>query len=60
MKPTVSIAIPYHDTPTTAIHLARLFHSIAKQTFQDYEIVITKAGKMAHQKIHSQKVKRVY
>lgn len=45
--PKVSLVIPYHDTPHTAIHLARLFHSIAKQTFQDYEIILTKEGKMA-------------
>ncbi len=43
----VSLAIPYHDTPHTAIHLARLLFSISKQTFQDYEIILTKAGKMA-------------
>lgn len=43
----VSIAVPYHDTPHTDIFLARLFHSLAKQTFRDFEIVLTKEGKMA-------------
>lgn len=47
MKPKVSIAVPYHDTPHTDIFLARLLHSLAKQTFRDFEIVITKEGKMA-------------
>lgn len=47
MKPQVSICIPYHDTSTTAIHLARLLHSLSKQTFTDYEIILTKEGKMA-------------
>lgn len=46
-RPKVSCAIPYHDTPYTDIFLARLLHSLAKQTFRDFEIVLTKAGKMA-------------
>lgn len=45
--PKVSIAVPYHDTPHTDIFLARLLHSLAKQTFRDFEIVLTKEGKMA-------------
>jgi hypothetical protein len=45
--PKVSLAIPYHDTPYTDIFLARLLHSIAKQTFRDFEIILTKEGKMA-------------
>lgn len=43
----VSICIPYHSTPVTDIHLARLLHSLSKQTFRDFEIVLTKDGKMA-------------
>jgi hypothetical protein len=46
-KPLVSIAIPYHDMPFTDIFLARLLHSLSKQTFRDFEIVLTKEGKMA-------------
>lgn len=45
--PKVSICIPYHDTPHTDIFLARLLHSLSKQTFRDFEIVLTKEGKMA-------------
>lgn len=47
MKPKVSLAIPYHDSPHTDIFLSRLLHSLAKQTFRDFEIVLTKDGKMA-------------
>lgn len=44
----ISIAIPYHDTPKTAFFLSRLLDSIDKQSFKDYEIVLTKEGPMAH------------
>lgn len=47
MKPKVSICIPIHTIPETAIFLARLMVSIDQQSFKDYEIVITKEGKMA-------------
>lgn len=43
----VSICIPYHDTSRTAFFLSRLFGSISEQTFTDYEIILTKEGKMA-------------
>lgn len=46
-KPFVSIAIPYHDTPKTPWFLARCLASIYDQTWKDYEIVLTKEGKMA-------------
>lgn len=46
--PKISIAIPIHDTPKTAFFLSRLLSSIDKQSFKDYEIVITKEGAMAH------------
>lgn len=42
----ISIAIPYHDTPSTAFFLTRLLKSIEQQTFKDYEIVLLKKGKM--------------
>lgn len=45
--PRFSICIPYHDTPRTAFFLSRLLHSLSEQTFTDYEIVLTKEGKMA-------------
>lgn len=47
-NPKISLCIPYHDTPTTAFFLSRLLHSIDQQTFKDYEIILTKEGKMAH------------
>jgi hypothetical protein len=43
----VSICIPYHDTPKTAFFLSRLLKSINDQTFTNYEIILTKEGKMA-------------
>lgn len=43
----ISICIPIHDSPKTAFFLSRLLESVAEQTFTDYEIVITKEGKMA-------------
>lgn len=42
----LSICIPIHDSPKTAFYLSRLLHSIAQQTFTDYELVITKDGSM--------------
>lgn len=48
MIPKVSICVPYHDSPKTAFYLSRLLESIHKQTFRDFEIVLTKEGPMAH------------
>ncbi len=45
MTPKLSIAVPYHDTPYTDIFLARLLHSLAKQTFRDFELVFSHNGK---------------
>jgi hypothetical protein len=47
MTPKLSIAIPYHDTPSTAFFLSRLLKSIEKQSFKDYEIVLTNEGAFA-------------
>ena len=44
----VSLAIPYHQSPDTAFFLGRLLDSIWRQTFTDYEIVLTAEGPMAH------------
>lgn len=44
----ISIAIPIHQTPKTALYLSRLLRSIEIQTFKDYEIIITDEGPMAH------------
>lgn len=46
-KPKISIVIPYHDSPLTAFFLGRLLNSIHAQSFKDYEIILTKEGKMA-------------
>ena len=43
----LSITVPYHDTPKTALFLSRLLKSVSEQTFTDYEIVLTKNGGMA-------------
>lgn len=47
MTPKISICIPYHDTQKTAFFLQRLLRSIYIQNFTDYEIILTKEGKMA-------------
>lgn len=44
----VSILIPMVDGPATALFLGRLFMSISIQTFTDYEIVVVKEGRVAH------------
>lgn len=47
-KPLVSIAIPYYAKMKNAeFFMDRCLESIRSQTFQDYEIVITRRGKMA-------------
>lgn len=43
----ISLCIPYHDTPNTALYLSRLLLSIGEQTYKDYEIVLTKEGPFA-------------
>lgn len=45
--PKVSIVIPIHDMKNGAFFLWRAIHSIMEQTFKDYEVIITKEGKMA-------------
>lgn len=46
MNPLVSILIPYHETPETAHLLKRAIDSVMEQTYTNYEIVLTKNGKM--------------
>ncbi len=43
----ISIAIPIHDMENGDYFLSRLLNSLQQQTFRDFEIVITKQGKMA-------------
>lgn len=46
-KPKISIIIPIHDMNGGAQFLWDSINAIMGQTFQDYEIIITKNGKMA-------------
>lgn len=46
-QPKVSIVIPYHDMKNAEFFLKRNIDSIMSQTFKDYEIILTKDGKMA-------------
>src|SRR3990167_7895543 len=46
-NPKISICIPIHNMDNAAFFLKRLMESLEMQTFQDFEIVITKDGKMA-------------
>ena len=48
MTPKISICIPFHDTPETALFLSRLFKSLHEQTFKDYEILVIKEGLVGH------------
>lgn len=45
--PKISIIVPIHDMKNGAFFLWRAVNSIMEQTFKDYEIIITKEGKMA-------------
>lgn len=43
----ISILVPYHDMENAEFFLKRNIDSIMSQTYKDYEIVLTKDGKMA-------------
>lgn len=45
--PKISLIIPIHDMKDGAFFLWRAINSIMEQTFKDYEIILTKEGKMA-------------
>lgn len=47
MRPKLSIVVPIHDMKNGDFFLSRLVNSLFVQTFKDFEIVITKRGKMA-------------
>lgn len=47
MRPKLSIVIPIHNMPGGEAFLWRSINMLMVQTFQDFEIIITKAGKMA-------------
>lgn len=42
----ISVAVPFHIAPKTDFFLSRLLTSLARQTFQDYEVVFASAGTM--------------
>lgn len=43
----ISVCIPIHDMENSAYFLHRLYDSLDQQTFRDFEIVMTRDGKMA-------------
>ena len=46
-NPKVSICVPIHDMKNGEFFLWRLVNSLTAQTFKDWDLVITKDGKMA-------------
>ena len=46
-NPKISIVLPIHEMKSGAFFLWRAINSIMEQTFKDYEIIITKEGRMA-------------
>lgn len=46
-SPLISVVTPIHNMENGAFFLERLKRSLEKQTFRDFELVLTKAGKMA-------------
>lgn len=46
-KPKVSVVVPIHDMRDGDKFLWRLVNSLTAQTFKDWELIITKDGKMA-------------
>lgn len=47
MRPKVSCIVPIHDMKNGEFFLWRLVNSLVGQTFKDWELIITKDGKMA-------------
>lgn len=43
----ISVVIPYHDMKNGAFFLKRAIDSVMAQSYKDYEIVLSKSGKMA-------------
>lgn len=46
-NPKISVCIPTHDMDRGEYFLDRLQHSLDKQTYRNFEIIITKNGRMA-------------
>lgn len=51
--PKISICVPIHWMKNWQFFLTRCLKSIEEQTFQDYEIILTKTGKMAENTNHA-------
>lgn len=45
--PKLSVVIPVHNMQDYEFFLSRALSSVVNQTFRDYEILVTRAGKMA-------------
>lgn len=45
-RPKVSIVVPFHWMKNWQVFLTRCLESVEKQTFKDYEVILTKAGSM--------------
>lgn len=45
--PKISVCVPTHQMANGEFFLERLVNSLDKQTFRDFELIITKEGKMA-------------
>lgn len=52
----ISLAIPYHQTEQTAFFLHRLLQSISRQSFKNYEIILTSDGAFAEN--HNSAIKK--
>lgn len=46
MQPKVSIVVPFHWMQNWQFFLTRCLESIEKQSFKNYEVILTKAGSM--------------
>lgn len=46
-NPRISVCVPYHEIELTEYFLARVKESLEKQTYQPFEVIYTKNGKMA-------------
>lgn len=65
-QPKVSVCVPIHDMKDGDRFLWRLVNSLTSQTFTDWELIITKDGKMAEntnsaiKKAHGEYIKILY
>lgn len=46
-QPKVSIVVPIHEMPNGDFFLWRLVNSLTEQTFKNWELIVTKDGRMA-------------